>query len=93
MCHRVSERAADTLAKVHESRLYKIFLPLVSPITDPAVKRIMASTTFQVRPSALSHPAARWQAMLAPHVAAIPIASQICSRQTEQLYFWVSLTP
>lgn len=38
----------DTLNKVHESRLYKIFLPLVSPLTDPAVKRIMASSTYQV---------------------------------------------
>lgn len=44
---RVSERAVDTLHKVHESRLYKIFLPLVSPLTEPAVKRIMASSTYQ----------------------------------------------
>jgi hypothetical protein len=36
------------MTRVHDSRLYKSLLPLVGPLTEPAVKRIMESPTFQV---------------------------------------------
>ena len=45
---RVSESAAGAIQHVHESRWYKILLPLVAPLADPAVKRIMNSPAFQV---------------------------------------------
>ena len=44
----VSESAAGAIQHVHESRWYKILLPLVAPLADPAVKRIMNSPAFQV---------------------------------------------
>lgn len=40
---------SETISKVHDSRLYKSLLPLVGPLTEPAVKRILESPTFQVR--------------------------------------------
>jgi len=36
-----------TLARVHESTIYKSLLPLVGPFTEPAVKRLMDSPAFQ----------------------------------------------
>ena len=45
---RVSESAAGAIQHVHESRWYKNLLPLVAPLADPAVKRIMNSPAFQV---------------------------------------------
>ena len=48
---RVSESTVSTLRAVYGSRLYRALLPLVQPYAEPAVNRIMASTTFQVRPS------------------------------------------
>ena len=44
----MSESAAGAIQHVHESRWYKILLPLVAPLADPAVKRIMNSPAFQV---------------------------------------------
>lgn len=43
------EMGSETISKVHDSRLYKSLLPLVGPLTEPAVKRILESPTFQVR--------------------------------------------
>ena len=50
----MSESAAGAIQHVHESRWYKILLPLVAPLADPAVKRIMNSPAFQV-PSGIRH--------------------------------------
>ncbi len=52
---RVSESAAGAIQHVHESRWYKILLPLVAPLADPAVKRIMNSPAFQVLSGTLHH--------------------------------------
>jgi hypothetical protein len=41
------ELGGETMTRVHDSRLYKSLLPLVGPLTEPAVKRIMESPTFQ----------------------------------------------
>lgn len=45
---RALELGGETMTRVHDSRLYKSLLPLVGPLTEPAVKRIMESPTFQV---------------------------------------------
>lgn len=47
-CHRVLELGEGTLTRVHESSLYKSIQPLVGPLAEPAVKRILDSPTFQV---------------------------------------------
>jgi hypothetical protein len=47
-CYRALELGGETMTRVHDSRLYKSLLPLVGPLTEPAVKRIMESPTFQV---------------------------------------------
>ena len=54
VAYRVSESAAGAIQHVHESRWYKILLPLVAPLTDPAVRRIMNSPAFQVRTACCS---------------------------------------
>jgi hypothetical protein len=41
------ELGSETMSKVHDSRLYKSLLPLVGPLTEPTVKRILESPTFQ----------------------------------------------
>lgn len=46
---RALELGGETMSRVHDSRLYKSLLPLVGPLTEPAVKRILESPTFQVR--------------------------------------------
>jgi hypothetical protein len=45
---RALELGGETMTRVHDSRLYKSLLPLVGPLTEPAVKRILESPTFQV---------------------------------------------
>lgn len=41
------EMGSDTMSRLHESRIYKSLLPLLGPLTEPTVKRIMDSPTFQ----------------------------------------------
>lgn len=45
---RAMELGEGTLARVHDSAIYKSLLPLVGPFTEPAVKRLLDSPTFQV---------------------------------------------
>lgn len=45
---RALELGEGTLTRVHQSSLFKSIQPLVGPLAEPAVKRILDSPTFQV---------------------------------------------
>ena len=63
---RALEMGGETIGKVHDSRLYKSLLPLVGPLTEPAVKRILESPTFQVC-SAAGHMHCSWPSHIWAH--------------------------